>query len=99
MWLLSARYDHYATVCELLPTAMPSLALCLKVWLHGYSEEIHAQVAKSLGYVNHPLHITPQPRPAPIPNSLLYPGWQIAVGVEWFLNFQTKYLNITTCEQ
>lgn len=94
-----SRYDHYATMCELLPTSIPSLALCLKVWLHGYSEQVHNQVAKNLGYIDHVLHITPQPRPAPIPNNLLFPGWQIAVGVEWFLNFRAKYQNIVASEQ
>ncbi|KAF9418532.1 hypothetical protein HW555_004681 [Spodoptera exigua] len=28
-----SRYDHYATLCELLPAALPSLASCLKVLL------------------------------------------------------------------
>lgn len=93
------RYDHYATMCELLPTAIPSLALCLKVWLHGYSEQVHIQVAKSLGYIDHPFHIIPQPRPAPIPNNLLFPGWQVAIGIEWFINFKTKYHNIIVSEQ
>lgn len=86
-------------MCELLPTAIPSLAICLKVWLHSYSEQIHAQVAKSLGYIDHPLHITPQPRPAPIPCSLSFPGWQVAVGVEWFLNMKIKFHNIVSSEQ
>ncbi|XP_047994882.1 hexosaminidase D isoform X2 [Leguminivora glycinivorella] len=27
-----SRFDHYATLCELLPVALPSLASCLKVW-------------------------------------------------------------------
>ncbi|XP_039312803.1 hexosaminidase D isoform X4 [Solenopsis invicta] len=94
-----SRYDHYATMCELLPTAIPSLALCLKVWLYGYSEQTHMQVAKSLGYIDHPLHITPQPRPVPIPSNLLFPGWQVAVGMEWFLNFKTKFHNIITSDQ
>lgn len=36
------RYDHYATLCELLPTAIPSLALCLKTWqTGGYSPEVY----------------------------------------------------------
>ncbi|XP_012271746.1 hexosaminidase D [Orussus abietinus] len=94
-----SRYDHYATMCELLPTAIPSLALCLKVWLHGYTEQIFTEVAKSLGYIEHPLHVTPQPRPAPIPSSLLFPGWQVAVGIEWFLNFKAKFHNVTESEQ
>ncbi|XP_015516621.1 hexosaminidase D [Neodiprion pinetum] len=94
-----SRYDHYATMCELLPTAIPSLVMCLKVWLHGYSEERHLEVAKSLGYVDHPLHIVPQQRPAPIPNKLLFPGWQLAVGIEWFLNFRTKFHHVVDSDQ
>lgn len=86
-----SRYDHYATMCELLPTAIPSLALCLRVWLHGYSEQTHIQVAKSLGYIDQPLHINPQLRPSPIPSNLSYPGWQLTGGIEWFLNFKTKF--------
>ncbi|XP_063381013.1 hexosaminidase D-like [Cydia fagiglandana] len=27
-----SRFDHYATLCELLPVSLPSLASCLKVW-------------------------------------------------------------------
>ncbi|XP_015608135.1 hexosaminidase D [Cephus cinctus] len=94
-----SRYDHYATMCELLPTSIPSLAMCLKVWLHGYSEQTHIQVAKSLGYIDHPLHFAPQPRPAPIPSSLSFPGWQVVVGIEWFLNVKTKFRNIVDSEQ
>ncbi|XP_063980369.1 hexosaminidase D-like [Diachasmimorpha longicaudata] len=94
-----SRYDHYATLCELLPTAIPSLALCLRVWLHGYSEHTHMQVAKSLGYVDHPLHINPQLRPAPIASNLSYPGWQLTGGIEWFLNFKTKYDGMVNSEQ
>lgn len=94
-----SRYDHYAMLCELLPTALPSLALCLRVWLHGYSEETHNQVAKSLGYIDHPLHINPQIRPVPIPNNLSYPGWQLTTGIEWFLNFKIKCDNTVNSEQ
>lgn len=86
-------------MCEVLPSAVPSLAMCLKVWLHGYSEQTHLQVAKSLGFIEHPLHIIPQPRPLPIPSSLHYPGWQVTVGIDWLLNFLIKYHTITKSEQ
>lgn len=37
-----SRFDHYATLCELLPSAIPTLALCLKTWLSGgYNQELH----------------------------------------------------------
>ena len=29
------RYDHYGTLCELLPAALPSLAYCLQALRHG----------------------------------------------------------------
>lgn len=30
------RYDHFAVLCELLPTAIPSLAICLSTMSRGY---------------------------------------------------------------
>lgn len=33
--LLWLRYDHFAVLCELLPVAIPSLAVCLQSLLHG----------------------------------------------------------------
>ena len=29
--MISLRYDHYATMCELLPVSLPSLRCCLAV--------------------------------------------------------------------
>jgi len=45
-----SRYDHYATLCELLPAAIPSLAYCLQALRTGYldQEKIKA-TAKELG--------------------------------------------------
>ena len=31
-----ARYDHFAVLCELLPAALPSLAVNLLATSHGY---------------------------------------------------------------
>lgn len=45
-----SRYDHYATLCELLPAALPSLAFCLGALSEGYmDEELRKVIAKGLG--------------------------------------------------
>ncbi|XP_078348228.1 hexosaminidase D-like isoform X2 [Oculina patagonica] len=45
-----SRYDHYATLCELLPAALPSLAYCLQALGEGYlDEERIKSTAKLLG--------------------------------------------------
>lgn len=37
-----SRFDHYATLCELLPCSVPSLTLCMKTWLSGgYNQDLH----------------------------------------------------------
>ncbi|KAL1117110.1 hypothetical protein AAG570_004438, partial [Ranatra chinensis] len=95
-----SRYDHYATLCELLPTALPTLALCLSVWKNcGYAPALHKEVATALGYVKVPLLLSPYPRPQPVAAELNFPGWKIAVGVEWFANLHGKHLNIINCDQ
>ncbi|GAB6020255.1 hypothetical protein CHUAL_002973 [Chamberlinius hualienensis] len=33
------RYDHFAALCELLPAAVPSLAVCMSAVSHGYFNE------------------------------------------------------------
>eukprot|EP00111_Clytia_hemisphaerica_P002382 TCONS_00006804-protein len=48
-----SRYDHFATLCELLPAAFPCLVLCLQVLRQGsFTRTLHENVSKSLGYVN-----------------------------------------------
>ena len=48
-----SRYDHFATLCELLPTAFPCLLLCLQVLKQGsFTQALHENVSKSLGYMN-----------------------------------------------
>ncbi|CAG4975680.1 unnamed protein product [Colias eurytheme] len=37
-----SRYDHYATLCELLPVSLPSLFSCLKVWMRPDNTESEA---------------------------------------------------------
>lgn len=48
-----SRYDHFATLCELLPTAFPCLALCLQVLREeSFTRLIHENMSKTLGYMN-----------------------------------------------
>ncbi|KAM6403669.1 LOW QUALITY PROTEIN: hexosaminidase D [Rhynochetos jubatus] len=47
------RYDHFSVLCELLPVAIPSLAVCLQALQNGgYSEKIKENVEKLLGMSN-----------------------------------------------
>ncbi|XP_012673461.2 beta-N-acetylhexosaminidase isoform X2 [Clupea harengus] len=44
------RYDHFSVLCELLPVAIPSLAVCLQTLKHGYfNEKAQAEVQHILG--------------------------------------------------
>ncbi|XP_012888587.1 PREDICTED: hexosaminidase D isoform X1 [Dipodomys ordii] len=44
------RYDHFSVLCELLPVAIPSLAACLQLLLHGsFTEEVKQSVENFLG--------------------------------------------------
>ncbi|XP_077305479.1 hexosaminidase D-like [Lithobates pipiens] len=45
------RYDHYSVLCELLPVAIPSLAVCLKTLRYGqFTEEAKKDTALILGF-------------------------------------------------
>ncbi|XP_072273617.1 hexosaminidase D isoform X2 [Pyxicephalus adspersus] len=45
------RYDHYSVLCELLPVAIPSLAVCLKKLRYGQvTEEAKKEIALILGF-------------------------------------------------
>ncbi|CAB3979272.1 hexosaminidase D-like [Paramuricea clavata] len=46
-----SRYDHYATLCEVLPASLPSLALCLAVLKEGdLSDQTVRSVSEQLGF-------------------------------------------------
>ncbi|XP_065057575.1 hexosaminidase D-like [Rhopilema esculentum] len=46
-----SRFDHYASMCELLPAAIPSLAFCLSALQKGYfDEELQKTVSVRLGF-------------------------------------------------
>ena len=48
-------------------------------------------VTKSLGYVDTELHMESPVRPTQIPQQLNFPGSQVLIGMEWFVNFKAKY--------
>ncbi|XP_014671259.1 PREDICTED: hexosaminidase D-like isoform X2 [Priapulus caudatus] len=60
------RYDHFAVLCELLPVATPSLALCLQTVVNGgIDPNIVNRVSNLLGFAT-PINITLGPdRPLP----------------------------------
>ncbi|CAH1395896.1 unnamed protein product [Nezara viridula] len=95
-----SRYDHFATLCELLPSALPCLAICLSICKENeYTEEIFKKVATSLGYDQVPLLTNPYPRPQAVAPDLNYPGWKITTGVEWLANLKGKHMAIISSDQ
>lgn len=85
-----SRYDHFATLCEMLPVSLPSLALCLRVWINnGFSVEDFQHIARSLGFSNSCLlGMELLPRPKPIPEDLSFPGWKALASMEVFCNLE-----------
>lgn len=44
------RYEHFTVLCELLPVALPSLAVCLQTLKHGsFNEKVQQEVHNILG--------------------------------------------------
>ncbi|XP_056647510.1 hexosaminidase D-like isoform X2 [Diorhabda sublineata] len=81
-----SRYDHYATLCELLPSGIPSLCNCLLTLENGkYSPEIIQSEMTSLGFILPNIHmddttIVPQ-----------FPGSQLYINMDWLNHFIRKY--------
>ncbi|XP_078274001.1 hexosaminidase D-like isoform X2 [Rhinoraja longicauda] len=47
------RYDHFSTLCELLPVAIPSLVVCMQAVSFGdYTDEAKAKAQEILGFKN-----------------------------------------------
>lgn len=57
-------------------------------------------MGKLLGYTEPPyLAQIVAPRTAMHLQQLAFPGWQIFVGFEWFVNFRTRYRNVIDSDQ
>ncbi|XP_067859085.1 hexosaminidase D-like [Heptranchias perlo] len=47
------RYDHFSTLCELLPVAIPSLVVCMQAVTHGsFTKEAKSNSQQILGFKN-----------------------------------------------
>lgn len=76
------RYDHFAVMCELLPVAIPSLALCLSVAKQGvFTQDIHMHISNQLKFKpGLPLN----PYQCQSPTECRYPGSDVyAAMIDW----------------
>lgn len=92
------RYDHYAVLCELLPVALPSLCLCLRVVSQAaFTEADHDYVSQKMGF-HQRISVLPFPRPQVIEQQMSFPGHKIYVGVQMWSNFVCRYQAISNSE-
>ncbi|CAL4060456.1 unnamed protein product [Meganyctiphanes norvegica] len=93
-----SRYDHYSILCELLPVAVPSLCLCLRVLTQGgFKQEDHVYISNLLGFTK-PINICPFPRPQVVEESTRFPGALVYSGVQMWANQRTHYYAIKNSE-
>lgn len=52
-----------------------------------------------LGYGDTFLGLEMLDKPSNMASQLNFPGWQIMMGLEWFLNIRMKYRNIVNSDQ
>jgi len=92
-----ARYDHYATLCELLPCGLPSLRCCLAALLsHGWTFDTHKQCSSSLG-LSSPILLEPYCfLTGPVPESPTYPGSKVYSLVLAYTRLQAQHTALTT---
>lgn len=92
-----SRYDHYATMCELLPCSIPSLCFCMKTWLSGsLNQEMQLSLSESLGFPDgYQVEILKK-----MPHAQLnFPGGNIFLGMDLFCSLRTRFRNIINSDQ
>jgi len=92
-----ARYDHYATLCELLPCGLPSLRCCLAaLTLGGWTLDTHRACSSSLA-LSSPLLLEPYCfLTGPNPESPTFPGARIYSLVLLYTRLQSQHQALTT---
>lgn len=82
-----SRYDHFATLCELLPVAIPSLAVCLATLSHGgFNKDIHRETSKLLN-CNNKIEMSfpaldPKTKKAKVTQDCRFPGHMLYYGMQ-----------------
>ena len=92
-----SRYDHFATLCELLPVSLPSLKCCLDVLNNkSWNEDIHKQSSTSLG-LSSPLILEPYMfLTGDEPEHPKYPGSIIYSTMMTYIRLSSEYQAITS---
>lgn len=84
------RYDHFAVLCELLPVALPCLALCLLTLDNGaFTELVHKTASTDLGFADL-IPLNPFQSPGVVP-ACSFPGSVIYVCMQSLLQLNTEY--------
>ncbi|KAK9887771.1 hypothetical protein WA026_000086 [Henosepilachna vigintioctopunctata] len=92
-----SRYDHYATLCEMMPCAIPSLCHCLKTWLSGsFTQDIQLSICENLGFPDGYFSENCVKMPS---LQLNFPGGEIFLGMEWYCILRTKFKGIVNSDQ
>ncbi|BFY97386.1 hypothetical protein BsWGS_00426 [Bradybaena similaris] len=76
------RYDHFSTLCELLPVAVPSLAVCLATMVNGgFTKDIHKSTSKLIR-CNRPLEMTLSTHHHRDAYDCVFPGYELHYAVK-----------------